>query len=940
MKDFCNNSVTKIQIISVIQPQFAALSPVDGEIGVQISSSLFEWAPISTTIRSDVFVWNAANATRPSTPVCTTTVSRCYINLAPFSNLTWQVDFYLPGLILHSPVYHFTTVDQADLFVNSITVPPVAYSANTISVDWSVQNSRSEAVHALSWYDAVFVSRWAVWPGRSATDHVQLNIVPNPIFLDAQDGYTQHFVGTLPASLYGGTFYVYIITDTYNSVPEYNEGNNIARSSGFQINLAPQSDLRGGPTPPANMIVPTNVFSGSSMNVNYRFVNAGAGFDAVWSDCFYFSRDVFYNISDSWLTSVSNKMTMNTSQQVNQTVSCTLPQAIWGTFYILIRLNCWSSISELGLEDNNLMVSAPINVILTPPPDMQAVNLTSPSTTFTGANVTFTYTASNVGPGLPFESNWEDRISIVSGATTLEQTTFWITASEGRTYTRSWSYLIPQTFNGSYEVVVSTDYRNKVFEYDKENNNELRMPMVVAQRRPDLMPAQLNAVSLIYSGNSLDARWTVINLGWPTQVSWKDALRFCHSGNCTNFEFEQEQVLGSNISYTRNFSLVVPPTAVGLYSLSIVVDYLHTVIEADENNNQLTLPINITRAWADLTVSGITVQLPAVACTPINVSWTVANVGLAGTNTSQWFDCLYWSRAGKVVSPTFKVLRKGPLLPGNIYVGNTAIEFCSLAFGIHKLFVNPHCDVPLWETNTANNLGSTSVHVTPAARVNLVPVETQVDVSGVGLLTVTITVQNQGNHGQQHSWVNQLFLSQWSDILDISNATNPNETYSNVASRSTLIGTFNSSLRTFAPGANISLEQSVVLPNWLGRLNDSFYAYVVVDALNEVDELEGESDNVARSAPFVLRQPARVPDLSVVVLTVSPNASLSGSSVTVSFRVTNKDLYFPTKATSWEDRVEFTVGSGVVASSTVLRLGPVLPNAYYIQTAKIGRAHV
>ncbi len=88
---------------------------------------------------------------------------------------------------------------------------------------------------------------------------------------------------------------------------------------------------------------------------------------------------------------------------------------------------------------------------------------------------------------------------------------------------RTQFFILPTFGSGQYNVSVSTDYRNQVFELNVNNNNMRRATVTLSRRLPDLVISSLAYTSL---GNQLNISYTVRNVGSGDTIGapWRDEI--------------------------------------------------------------------------------------------------------------------------------------------------------------------------------------------------------------------------------------------------------------------------------------------------------------------------------------------------------------------------------------------------------------------------------
>src|SRR6185436_18119602 len=129
-----------------------------------------------------------------------------------------------------------------------------------------------------------------------------------------------------------GNFYIGMITDTGNTVVEWNESNNSSRAVG--------QDLDSVVLPPIDLVgdffdVPGAIASGATINATYKVRNTGGGLPAVFHLSFYLSSNSTITDTDTLLaTGVDITLGANATTSL-LTQSLTLPGGLSnGPFYI------------------------------------------------------------------------------------------------------------------------------------------------------------------------------------------------------------------------------------------------------------------------------------------------------------------------------------------------------------------------------------------------------------------------------------------------------------------------------------------------------------------------------------------------------------------------------------------------------------------------------
>ena len=77
----------------------------------------------------------------------------------------------------------------------------------------------------------------------------------------------------------------------------------------------------------------------------------------------------------------------------------TLPNAIFGTYYLFVVADRYEQVYEHFFEGNNTRRSDPLQIVLSPPPDFQVTSITAPPLAQSGAVARISYTVTNMGAG-------------------------------------------------------------------------------------------------------------------------------------------------------------------------------------------------------------------------------------------------------------------------------------------------------------------------------------------------------------------------------------------------------------------------------------------------------------------------------------------------------------------------------------------------------------
>ncbi|HUW30400.1 MAG TPA: CARDB domain-containing protein, partial [Planctomycetota bacterium] len=219
---------------------------------------------------------------------------------------------------------------------------------------------------------------------------------------------------------------------------------------------------------------PAQQWSGHTFDVSWTVMNEGAWqAPGPWVDRVYLSADDQFG-SDVVLGSAQYNGTLGIGSPYTRTISVTLPHGISGQYWLIVRADINNALLESN-EDNNVKVSDPMQIEMSPYPELSVVSITAPATANPGDQVSIQWKIRNSGNGDAVGS-WTDRIYLSSDQTIgddQEIGTFTYSAAiaAGTDYIRTGSVTIPNVnASGNLWVVVKIDTADTIFEFNEDNN--------------------------------------------------------------------------------------------------------------------------------------------------------------------------------------------------------------------------------------------------------------------------------------------------------------------------------------------------------------------------------------------------------------------------------------------------------------------------------------
>ncbi len=235
-------------------------------------------------------------------------------------------------------------VPLPDLTVANVSAPGTATSGGQLAVGWEVDNGGADTGN-VAITDSVYLSLDQVFdPG---TDKY-LGSVTHQGGVAGGSSYTQNANLTLPSGL-GGTYYVIVVTNSNNAVPEQ-DTTPISGSSAtpVQIQLSPPADLVAG-----TVTIPASAVAGEDITLTYQVSNNGSNpANGSWYDALYLSPTPTWSISDPLLQQVPETQNLAPGGSYTQNVTAPLPGVAPGSYYVILRTNILDSFPEQNLSNN------------------------------------------------------------------------------------------------------------------------------------------------------------------------------------------------------------------------------------------------------------------------------------------------------------------------------------------------------------------------------------------------------------------------------------------------------------------------------------------------------------------------------------------------------------------------------------------------------------
>ncbi len=612
------------------------LNPVSGTTGLENQVSL-SWAPVPNAVEYDLYVW-PMNTEKPVSPTYggVNIINKLVTGLSYGTSYWWQVHAISScDEESVSDTAVFSVRFLPDLMVESITIPPTAFSEQTISVEWVTKNAGDGSTVPGVWYENIYLS-----PDPTYNSFDPLLISSSSLnSLNPDQSYAHSADVVIPQGS-NGLYYIIVKTDHYNGVKETVESNNTTYSvSQINITLSPPPDLLV-----TDITSPLISFSGESVNITYTVSNLGSGVttQTIWKDKITL---VPAPGNDDGISAVLATKThvgaLLPDSSYTVSTSVDIPSNIYGDYQFQVYTDYLLDVFEFASEDNNTLLSDVMEVVLTPPVDLVPDSLVTPDTMSLYQTYPVTFRINNEGGSSPTVSH-TDRYYVSQSP--VYNTNFLTHLGyvyhnpglmPGAYSEKTVDVKLTGNYSGEYYIYVVTDHNDRIDEYEFENNNILRSDPIFITR-PDLIPDSLLHPDMVMSGSTFDLTTEFINPG-PGYYTGTFKNRYYLSDDdelstMTDILLAFRTVSNATIdiadTLSNTFAVNLPQDQFGSKYLIVATDVTEVVHESNESNNTLASPITVFEApHPDLIASALVSPDTIQAGIAFPMSYTLTNQG-------------------------------------------------------------------------------------------------------------------------------------------------------------------------------------------------------------------------------------------------------------------------------------------------------------------------
>ncbi|MBD2200392.1 MULTISPECIES: CARDB domain-containing protein [Calothrix] len=587
----------------------------------------------------------------------------------------------------------------ADLKVSELNAPSLTIgNPAEVTIDWKVTNVGTIAGTVNNWLDRIILSEDEIIGNK---DDKNLKEIPHTGLLAVGESYSHSETILLPVD-FQGRYRLFIQTDANQAVFEGNsEANNIVSAANFfDVARLPYADLQV-----TAINVDSQARTGQPINISWTVANLSKnqGGNAIAGTNTNYWIDRVMLASDSQGKNIVKELGyfnytsgLGLDQSYQRNVQITLPNDLIGTYYLVVETSSSFGPFEFIYNQNNRRVATnPINITLTPPPDLVVSNIIAPTAVQSGDKIDVTWTVTNQGAG-DAVGIWSDRIYLQEfgkpNPSSIELGTLnYGSGLEARkSYSRSEQFTLPSTLQGQYQIVILTNHTNTLYEHGATNNNttvDSDVLQITLAPRPDLQIQEIFAPENVSAGGTVSLEFLVINRGTvATNIpSWQDWVYLSLDNRLSSDDIllgslENQSALAPGESYrSRTQPYIVPKFFRGSAYLLILTDATNQVNEyPNDENNILAKPINVIGIPpSDLVTSNVIAPNQAYDGSTIEVRYKVTNLGVGETDRNSWTDTVWLTRDKNRPSP---IARDSQFEINDILLG-TFSRFGSLKVG-------------------------------------------------------------------------------------------------------------------------------------------------------------------------------------------------------------------------------------------------------------------
>ena len=453
------------------------------------------------------------------------------------------------------------------------------------------------------------------------------------------------------------------------------------------------------------------------------------------------------------------------------------------------------------------------------------------------------------------------------------------------------------------------------------------MPTNANSKGADLQLIAASGPTSANIGDLINVSWTTYNDSLvAANDHWLDAVYLSSDAvldeNDAGASFYSAGPLYAESSYSRDAFFSVPYISnTGRYYLIFSADSFGEQAETDESNNDLALPINLDLNGPDLQLVSASAPTSASLGSPITVSWTVKNQGVAAASNN-WRDAIYLSIDAILDENDVyanQYANDAALAADSSYSRSLTFSIPSISTaGQYYILFSTDDYGQQGETDESNNHLAVPINLDlNGPDLQLLSASAPTSASVGSPITVSWTVKNQGAATASNDWPDFIYLSK----DDVYNDSDTYVAFFSAADQSPL-----------AAGGSYTQTKTI----WATGIDTAAQYYLIFRTNSYSGQAEISKANNDLAIPINLD--LNGPDLQLLSASAPASASV-GSPITVSWTVKNQGA--ATASNDWSDDVylskdsRYDYSDTFLTSSNAADQSPLAAGSSYTQTKAI-----
>lgn len=627
-------------------------------------------------------------------------------------------------------------------------------------------------------------------------------------------------------------------------------------------------------------------------------------------------------------------------------------------------------------------------------PDLQMESIIVPSSSTQGQNITVTWTVKNVGATTTGPNSWKDRIHLSiqndfrGRNTTLEpklaeydNLTYLL---PGQSYTQTKTIQIPQGVTGNYFIFVTSDLKSascgssaqcnvfwgprslqgfgNVRESNEYNNYRYQNMVFNYGSLPDIKVNSIATPITAFSNDSMNVTYATKNqgaadafgkqIGDCPQRAWFDDIYLSPSpifsnldaikigtnkvsfyqnseDSCQNDVLPYQDFLEPDSTIFRTAKVKIPHYISGTQYVHVISDVSNDVFEGPYKSNNRAVSDSmqvVLTPPADLIVSNVQTPATQLSGTNFTVNYTVTNQGINKPVEWSRYDSVFICSTptlnydSVIYSGVRSIINSSSLIANGSVSRNMTVRLPNAISGNYYVFVKTDARFQVFEFNQDfNNEGRSAnsflINIAPAVDAVVKNITHPDTVTAGQNFDINYFIKNEGVGTLNYFMRDKVFISTDSSLNGSKNS----------------IPAFN--LYSATIPANDSFARSINLQINKDYGGFSYYVFVETDPGNNVYELNGETNNMTRSATKLFVQNPPIPpivsgksDLEIQAMSV-PATIEAGTQGALSYTAKNSGSVATTK-TIWEDAFYFSSDTIISNDDDIIRYNTKNYNQY------------